>query len=417
VSLVRRHHGRSPLRRLAALSLCLLATACGGDGDPSQPIVSPPPTPTPVSPPALPVTGAFGQATRFTAELTVGTRYAYTSTWGTRAGVRGNAIFVWDVQPADPVLVDSVIVADAGTTGDVQLVEDANLLVVAIEPAPRGAIALYDVTDRVRPRLLTRYETQNTRNGVHTATVARVDGRLYAFLCINPAGTEAARLVIVDLQDPAAPRELWVRSLGAPFVHDVFVRDGILLTAEWDAGLGAWDIGGGGRGGTPAAPVRLGSIPTVGGDVHNVWWLRDAQSGARYAIVGEEGPGTIGSSASGDIHVVDVSDWAAMREVAYFGIAGAGTHNFWVDETAGILYAAYYNAGVVALDVRGSLAECAASARDARGRCDLARAGRWLGRALQDRGTYIWGVEGGPNGTVLATDMLRGLWRIGRATR
>lgn len=407
-------------RRAATSLVAVVLAACGGgDGGAGPGPVSPPPGTPPVTtpvapPPTLAVSGPFGSAARFTAELSVGTRYAYTTTWGIRGGVRGNAFFVWDALPDAPLLVDSVIVADAGTLGDVQLVEDANLLVVAVEPAPRGAIVLYDVTDRTRPRLLARYETANTRNGVHTATVARVGGRLHGFLCINPSASEPARLVIVDLADPAAPRELWVRALGQPFVHDVFVRDGVLLTAEWDAGLQAWDLGGAGRGGSPANPVSLGSVATVGGDVHNVWWLRDATSGARYALVGEEGPGTVGSSASGDIHVVDVSDWGAMREVAVFTVPNAGAHNFWVDEARGVLYAAYYNSGVQALDVRGALGECAASARDARGRCDLARAGRWLGRALHDRGTYVWGVEGAPNGTVLATDMLRGLWRVGR---
>ena len=36
-------------------------------------------------------------------------------------------------------------------------------------------------------------------------------------------------------------------------------------------------------------------------------------------------------------------------------LAGAGAHNFSVDEAKGLLYAAYYNAGVRVLDVRGDL--------------------------------------------------------------
>ena len=42
-------------------------------------------------------------------------------------------------------------------------------------------------------------------------------------------------------------------------------------------------------------------------------------------------------------------------EVAFFRLEGAGTHNFWMDEERQILYAAYYNGGVVALDVSGTL--------------------------------------------------------------
>jgi hypothetical protein len=353
---------------------------------------------------------------RFSGEVSVGGRYAYTSTWGLRDGVRGNAVFIWDLNSAEPAVVDSIIIADAGTTGDVQVVPDASLLVVAVEPGGVGSIVLYDLTNPVKPQLITRYLTPNTANGVHTAQVSRVDGKLYAFLCIDPRNSEPAKLVIVDISNPREPVERWVQVLGAPYVHDVHVRDGILLTAEWNNGMAAYDIGGGGRGGTPSAPVLLGRVLTTGGSVHNVFWLRDAVSGSQYALIGEEGPGAIGASSVGDIHVVDVTSWSAMREVAYFNVANAGTHNFFVDESAGFLYAAYYNAGVRTLDVRGDLSACAATAKDGLGRCNLALAGRLKSSALADAGTYIWGVDGA-NGSVIASDMLRGVWRIARATR
>lgn len=52
----------------------------------------------------------------------------------------------------------------------------------------RGAIMLYDIENPARPQLIPRYETHNTINGEHTAQVTRLDGRLYAFLSINPRG-------------------------------------------------------------------------------------------------------------------------------------------------------------------------------------------------------------------------------------
>lgn len=403
----------------SALALVALA-ACGGNNDvtpitPAPPIVPVVPV-VPVAPKEMTVLGQGVITNRFTGEISVGSRFAYSSTWGTRTGTRGNAIFVWDMAAATPSLVDSVVFADAGTTGDVQVVADANLLVVAVEPAPRGAIIICDIADPAHPQVITRYETVNTQNGVHTAQVSRVGGRLYAFLAIDPRGTDAAKLVIVDITDPRTPVEKWVQTLGAPFIHDVNVRDGILLTAEWNNGMAAYDIGGGGRGGTPAAPVFLGRVLTSGGSVHNVYWLRDSVSGAKYAFVGEEGPGAIGSSSVGDVHVVDVSNWSAMREVAYLNVASAGTHNFFVDEDAGVLYAAYYNAGVRAIDVRGDLATCAAAAKDGTGRCNLALAGRLIGTSLSSAGAYVWGVDGA-SGSVLASDMLRGVWRLARITR
>ncbi len=394
-----------------ALSVVLVA-ACGSSGD--TPPVAPEPPGSAPRVAELTVLGHGLLENRYTAELSVAGRYAYSSSWGTRNSVRGNAVYIWDLSATQPQLIDSVIVADAGTTGDVQVVPGANLLVVAVEPTPRGAIVLYDVTAPSRPVFIGRYETPNTVNGVHTAQVSRVDGRLYAFLCIDPRGSDPAKLVIVDITDPRAPVERWVRVLGAPFVHDVNVRDGIMLTAEWNNGMAAYDIGGGGRGGTPSSPVLLGRVVTTGGSVHNVHWLRDSVSGARYALVGEEGPGALGTSSVGDVHVVDVSAWDAMREVAFFRVAGAGTHNFWVDEQRGVLYAAYYNAGVRALDVRGDLSTCATVAKDATGRCDLTVAGRLLGTALGSIGTYVWGVDGA-SGSVIASDMLRGLWRVALA--
>jgi hypothetical protein len=387
---------------------------CGDDDGSPVPDLQPPPQPPPV--PSLAVQGQGAVTSRYTGEISVGGRYAYSSTWGTRNGNRGNAIFIWDLAASQPVLVDSVLVADAGTTGDVQVVADANLLVVAVEPNPNGAIVLYDVATPARPVLIGRYQTPNTANGVHTAQVSRVGARLYAFLCIDPRGAEPAKLVIVDVTDPRQPVERWVQALGAPFVHDVHVRDGILLTAEWNNGMAAYDIGGGGRGGTPSAPVLLGRIQTVGGSVHNVFWQRDTVSGARYAFVGEEGPGAIGSTSVGDVHVVDVTSWSAMREVAFVRVAGAGTHNFWVDEANGMLYAAYYNAGLRAIDVRGELGTCAAAARDALQRCDLALAGRVRGAGLASQGAYVWGVDGA-GASVIASDMLGGIWRVGLATR
>jgi hypothetical protein len=248
---------------------------------------------------------------------------------------------------------------------------------------------------------------------VHTAKVARVNGTLYAFLSVNPA---PPRLVVVDLSDPAAPREVLARQMGTPFIHDVFVRDGVLFTALWNGGLTLWDMGGLGRGGSPANPVEISNVRTVGGKVHNVWWFHDPRTGAkRYALVGEEGPGSgaFGSSSSGDIHVVDLADLAAPREVAFFTVPGAGTHNFWVDEPSGVLYAAYYNGGVRALDVRGDLGACTQEQRAPDGRCDLGRMGREVGRALLDQGipVFVWGVQG-VGSHLYASDMLNGLWKL-----
>jgi len=353
---------------------------------------------------------------RYQAEVAVRGNLAYTTSWGVRrAG--GNKVSIWDVSADVPVLIDSLIVNGATTTGDVAISDDGSLLVVATERAG-GSIVIYDLADPRKPRLLSRFNNANTDPGVHTAEIGRVNGKLYGFLSIDPGATVGARLVIVDLSTPSAPREVYNKLAGRPYVHDTFVRDGLLFVALWDDGMQIWDIGAGGQGASPEAPRVLGTVKTLGGHVHNIWWYHDPAGSKRYAFVGEEGPGAVPSLSTGDIHVVDISDLMAPREVAFYHVNGAGTHNFSVDETKGVLYAAYYNAGVRALDIRGVLGTCDPSQQnfDAGSnlfRCDLRLTGRELGTGLFDFGqqVYVWGVDY-LNGSVYASDMLNGIWKL-----
>jgi hypothetical protein len=348
---------------------------------------------------------------RFTGEVWAVGNVAYTTTWGNR-GTPGNAVKIWDVNGNVPILIDSLIVPNAVTLGDIQASDDGSLLVVATEFSP-GSIVLYSLANPRKPQLITRYTTALTDPGVHTADVARVNGRLYAFLAVDNSSSTPARLVVVDITDPTAPTQVFTQTMGSPYTHDTFVRDGILFIAVWDAGIKIWDIGGGGKGGTPANPVQLSTLSTVGGEAHNVWWYKNASTGEkRYAFVGQEGPGAVGSSASGDIHVVDVSDLTTPREVAFYHIDGAGTHNFFMDESRALLYAAYYNGGVRVIDVSGDLSSCDAAQMDFIGRCNLAAMGREVGHGLQDGpAVYIWGVQIA-GGYLYASDMLNGIWKL-----
>ncbi len=367
---------------------------------------------------SLPALGLGSVADRFTAEVWVRGTTAYTTTWGTRNGLgRGNAIKLWDVSVATPRLVDSIIVANAGTLGDVQVSDDGALLVAGIEPSPNGGLAIYALDTPRTARLLARTTGGELQYGVHTAEIARVNGVLYAFCAVDPANGVPARLVIVSLANPSQPTTVASLPLGAPFIHDVFVRDGLLFTAEWDDGVGIWDIGGGGTGGSVSAPKRISSIGTVGGNVHNIWWYHDpTDNSRRYLFVGEEGPGVIGSSSVGDLHVVDISTITAPSEVARFTVSGAGAHNFSVDEASGLLYAAFYNGGVRVLDIRGTLGSCTIAERTADGRCDLTLMGREKAVFTGTGALFVWGVHWSPSG-VFASDMLNGLWRITPASR
>ena len=108
-----------------------------------------------------------------------------------------------------------------------------------------------------------------------------------------------------------------------------------------------------------------------------------------------------------------MSNLAQPSYVALYHLPGAGTHNFWMDEPSGILYAAYYNGGVRALDVRGDLSDCTAGEKAASGVCDLRLMKRERGVALTT-GHYVWGVV--HQGThVYASDMRSGIWKLDAA--
>jgi hypothetical protein len=346
---------------------------------------------------------------RFSSDLWVHGNYAYTGTWGSRVK-DGNTLNVWSLGPGMPTLVGSVTVPGIGTVSDVQVSDDGQLLVLGGERGPNGGIYLYSLNNPAVPSLLGSVLVGDA--GVHTVTLSTINGRRYAFAARNPGPTadpaNDPALLIYDVTDPQAPtlvatRTYPERNYG---IHDTYVRDGIAFAFVWNTGLVIYDVGNGVRGGTPTAPVQLARLVTsangvcCGPSVHNGWWFHNPVTNERrYLFVGQEGASTLGSKASGDIHVVDVSDLNNPREVAFFHLNGAGTHNFWMDEQRQILYAAYYNAGVVALDVSGTLAG------------DLS--GRLLGQVKPggSGNTYTWGVQLA-NGFLYAIDMLSGLWQL-----
>jgi hypothetical protein len=181
-------------------------------------------------------------------------------------------------------------------------------------------------------------------------------------------------------------------------IHDQFVRDGLVFVSAWNTGVIIYDVGNGIKGGSPSNPVLVDSLATLGGQTHNAWWFQNpVTSENRYLFIGQEGPGSIGASSSGDIHVLDIFDLNNIQEVAFFHYT-AGTHNFWMDEANQILYAAYYNGGVVAIDVSGTLSGDISS--------------RMIDTITFGAGnTYTWGVQL-YNGSLYAVDMLSGLWQL-----
>lgn len=283
-------------------------------------------------------------------------------------------------------------------------------------------VQLLDDDNRPVPGAAVTWAVESGGGAVSPASSATdAEGRAHSLHALGPAPGEQA--VVARLASGTSVRftALAVPPTGAALVaevpvapdygiHDAFVRDGIAFVFAWNTGVIIYDVGNGIRGGSPGRPVEVsrlvppaGTVGGLRGRIHNGWWFHNPGTGERrYLFLGQEGPGVIGATSRGDIFVIDVSDLAQPVAVAQFGIAGVGTHNFWVDEPAQVLYAAYYDGGVVALDVSGTLSG------------DLSSRLLAQVRPGGEGNTFVWGVQVA-NGALYASDMLSGFWQLGTA--
>ncbi|MEP6573149.1 MAG: Ig-like domain-containing protein [Gemmatimonadota bacterium] len=339
---------------------------------------------------------------RYESDLWVANGYAYTGTWGNRAA-SGNALKIWQLGVSGaPALIDSIVTPGFNTLSDVQVSEDNQYLVFTGEYGPSAGLYVYSLANPAHPTFLGKSLVPDNGGGLHTGTLSVIGGKLYAFTARDPGASNSPAWLIYDLSTPSSPTLADSVPIPANYgIHDTYVRNGIAFVCAWNSGVMIYDVGDGRLGGSPSSPKLISTLVTAGGEVHNAWWFNNPVTGqAKYLFIGQEGPGTIGSSSRGDIHVVDVSNLATPTEVASYHMSNTeGTHNFWMDESAQTLYAAYYNGGVVALDVSGTLTGDLASRERAR---------------IQPGGsgnTYIWGVQLYGN-SIYATDMISGFWQL-----
>ncbi len=343
--------------------------------------------------------GALTQVT--TSDLWVftgkdGRDYAYT---GTHSQGGGERMFVWDVtDPAQVRLVDSVVV-DARVVNDVKVNQDASWAIITREGAStrKNGIVVLDLADPAHPKILAEL-TDSLTGGVHNTWI--LGDVVYA---VND-GTSAMH--ILDLSDPARPKHAgrWEVRPGETdkTLHDVWSDGKYAYLSYWDDGLVILDVGAGTHGGTPTKPAFVSRIAYGMGNTHTAYRERN------YVFVGDEifGCEECINGPRGYIHVMDVSDINAPKEVARFEVPEAGTHNIWVED--GLLYIAYYQGGLRIVDVSGEL------------RGDLYRQGRqvgWIqttgeeGKAIVPNSAMAWGPQ--PfKGNIFVSDMHSGLWVV-----
>lgn len=404
----------SKSRKPLAIALGVALVGCATSAPPATE-----PLPRPSG--SFEVVGRGPVTSTYTSDLWVfegldGRDYAYTGTWGACDGCYGDRMYVWDVtEPSNPVLTDSVMV-DARVVNDVKVNEDRTIAVITREGASsrRNGIVLLGLEDPAHPRIVSEY-WETLTGGVHNTFI---DGDL-----VYAVHNGTADLHIIDISDPNQPEQIgrWgVPSHPAKYLHDVYVQDGLAYLCYWDDGLIIIDVGNGIREGTPENPQYISQYRyryeydrREYGNTHVAFPYTNS-AGNRYVFLGDEifPPGfdqaNPRDTPAGYIHVVDISDIEDPEEVAMYQVPRAGAHNVWAEDD--VLYVAYYNAGLRAVDISGAL------------RGNLGQQGREIAAlATTDDDAYIpnrpfaWGPQV-HKGLVYVSDHTSGLW-IARLVR
>jgi hypothetical protein len=334
----------------------------------------------------------------------------------------GDRVYAIDLSNrAAPVITDSVVV-DARAVNDLMTTEDGKFGVMTREGASnrKNGIVVLSFEDPAHPKPIAEF-TETVTGGVHSTFVYR--GHVY----LTDDATGSMR--VIDLRDPYHPTQVarWQtpRSEAGRMLHDIAVQDGLAYLSYWNDGLVVLDVGNGVKGGSPEKPELVmqykydlntlyRDVEAVGGPgfirgTHTAW------RAGRYVFVGDEvfsakprptdGGGVVGlGRAFGRLHVVDVSDFSAPREVAWYEPKDGGSHNVWV--AGDTLYMGDYQGGLRVLDISGEL------------RGDLGGQGREIAHAVT--GDSKGAVPNAPNawgaiyrdGYIYVPDLNSGLWIV-----
>ena len=277
-----------------------------------------------------------------------GRDYAITGTWGGN----GEAYF-WDVTDPSNITPTDTVTVDARTVNDVKVSKDGRTCIISREGASdrKNGIVILDCSDPTDVSIVTEFTKQLT-GGVHNLFI--YEDHVYAL-------SNGRHYEILNIEDRANPKIVGQFALDTPghAIHDVWVKDGIAYSSNWDDGVVMVDVGNGVKGGSPSNPVEIGRYAYPSGWNHAAFPYRDDQTGKHWVIAGDEAfPNGLNTEneptiPAGWLHFVDFSDPQNPSEEARYKVPEAGSHNYWVKGDT--LYVAYYNAGLRVVDLSGDL--------------------------------------------------------------
>ncbi len=344
------------------------------------------------------------------------------------SGSGGDVLYAIDISnPANPTVTDSVI-SNTRRVNDVMTFPDGKFLVFTREGASdrKNGIVICSLDDPAHPKVIAEF-TDGVTGGVHSAFVNKQE-KFGTFIYLTNDGTGA--LHVLDVNDPYHPKEVarW-KTEGRPdagrSLHDIDIRDGLLYASYWNDGLVVLDIGNGVKGGSPSKPVMVSQykydlnamykqVEVDGGPgfirgTHTAWRHKNYVFIADEVFPAAYPKGTKDAAASrayGRLQVLDVSDIAHPKPVAWYEPEYGGVHNVWV--AGDTLYMGAYNAGFRVFDISGEL------------RGDLRAQGREIGHLnTADMEGHVknsamtWGVVVNPKDNLAyVNDDNNGLWII-----
>ena len=212
-----------------------------------------------------------------------------------------------------------------------------NLAAVGAQRNFIGEAIFIDISEPSNPEILSSFEISD-RGGVHNLFLYK--DRAYLVSSFDEG------LTILDISDPARPFEsgFWMNETEGfgSNAHDVFIRDDMaFLSVNYhradSGGLVILDLA------DPDHPVTLSSVPIAEG-LHSAWMEKG------FVYCNQEYGGWVQR-----LHIIDATDPRHAVEVGVFRaqpppfVQTAGPHNPYARD--GLLYWAYYNAGVRIFDL------------------------------------------------------------------